>query len=429
MSFSVIHGWRVMRARLRHSRVLHPQTREDRNELYFYLNTGMFGFATGGIMAFLPVFLARLGASSSALGWLNAAPALLAVVLLIPGAMVAERSTDQVRVRVRSAFLIKVTYLLCGLVPFFVPPERYDLLPAILIVIWLLKSFPDSVALPAWTSVMARGFSPRRRARVNAVRWAIMSLASAIGSVLFGQVLERIAFPVNYQVVFLLSFALSVFDPIFFSKVQVDPSTIPQLQERSTPWSRLAEYVRPAFSYRPFVRYLLATGPYRIALQMGAPLFSLFWVNELAATDGLLGFRGMLGSLALVVGYVIWGQMAGRWGHRRVLFVGAVGVAAYVLMTALSPSPWWLLPAAVLWGVSVPGVDLGLFDLMLGACPEERQPLFGAVWSMVASLAMFAGPLIGAWLGAAMGLAPGLMVVAALQLVTTAPFVVLPRDG
>ncbi len=108
--------------------------------------------------------------------------------------------------------------------------------------------------------------------------------------------------------------------------------------------------------------------------------------------------------------------------------MGAVGVAAYVLMTALSPSPWWLLPAAVLWGVSAPGVDLGLFDLMLGACPDERQPLFGAVWNMVASLAMFVGPLIGAWLDAALGLAPALMVVAALQLVTTAPFVVLPRD-
>ena len=429
MSFSLVHGWRVMRARLEHSRILHPQTREDRNEVLFYLNTGMFGFATGGIMAFLPVFLARLGASSAALGWLNAAPALLALVLLIPGAMVAERSTDQVRVRVRSAFLIKGSYLLCGLALFFVPRERYDLLPTILIVIWLLKSFPDSVALPAWTSVMARGFSPRRRARVNGVRWAIMSLASAVGSVVFGQVLERIAFPLNYQVVFLLSFALSIFDPIFFSGVEVDPTAVPQLQARSTPWSRLAEYVRPAFAHRPFVTYLLATGPYRIALQMGAPLFSLFWVNELHAADGLLGFRGMLGSLALVVGYVMWGQLAGRWGHRRVLFVGAVGVAAYVLLTSLSPSALWLLPAAVLWGIAVPGVDLGLFDLLLGSCPEERQPLFGAVWSMVASLAMFVGPLIGAWLGARLGLAPGLMLVAGLQLVTTVPFAALPRDG
>jgi len=165
MSISLIHGWSMMRARLQHSRILHPKTREDRNEVLFYLNTGVFGFATGGIMAFLPVFLARLGASSTMLGWLNAAPAL------------------------------------------------------------------------------------------------------------------------------------------------------------------------------------------------------------------------------------------------------------------------WLLPAAVVWGITAPGVDLGLFDLMLASCAEERLPLFGAVWSMVASLAMFVGPLIGARLGEGLGLTTALMVVAGLQVLATAPFAALPNEG
>lgn len=429
MSISLIHSWSMMRARLQHSRILHPKTREDRNEVLFYLNTGMFGFATGGIMAFLPVFLARLGASSTMLGWFNAAPALMAMVFLIPGAMVAERSTDQVRVRVRSAYLIKAVYLLCAFAPFVVSPERYDLLPPILIAIWLLKAFPEAVALPAWTSVMARGFSPRRRARVNGVRWAIMSLTSALSSAMFGQILEHIAFPLNYQVVFFLSFVLSIFDPIFFRKVEVDPTTVPSVETRLSLWLRLVEYVRPALHHRPFVTYLLATGFYRVTLFMGAPLFSLFWVNELRAPDGLLGFRGTLGSLALVVGYVVWGHVAGRWGHRRVLYAGAWGLAAYVLLTALSPSALWLLPAAVIWGITAPGVDLGLFDLMLASCPEERQPLFGAVWSMVASLAMFVGPLIGARLGEGLGLATALMVVAGLQVLATVPFVALPNEG
>jgi len=429
MSVSFVHGWRLLNARVRHSRLLHPQTRDDRNEVLFYLNTGMFGFATGGIMAFLPVFLARLGASSTILGWFNAAPALFATALLIPGAMIAERSTDQVRVRVRSAYLIKMVYLLVALIPFAVPPERYHLLPPILVAVWLLKAFPEAVALPAWTSVMARGFSPRRRARVNGARWAIMSLASAVGSAVFGQLLEHISFPLNYQIVFLISFALSMLDPYIFGKVEVDPTAIPQMVVQESLWARLREYVRPALSYRPFVRYLLATSSYRITLFLGAPLFSLFWVNELQASDGLLGFRATLGSSALVIGYVVWGQVAGRWGHRRVLFAGAWGLAVYVLLTAISPSAVWLLPAAVLWGLAAPGIDLGLFDLMLASCPDERQPLFGAVWSMAANLAMFVGPLIGARLGDAAGLGKALMVVAALQVVATAPFLALPREG
>jgi MFS family permease len=428
-SVSLVHAWRLLRARARHSRLLHPQTRDDRNEVLFYLNTGMFGFATGGIMAFLPVFLARLGASSTLLGWFNAAPALIATVLLIPGAMIAERSTDQVQVRVRSAYLIKVVYLLVAVIPFAVPPDNYYLLPPILVAVWLLKAFPEAVALPAWTSVMARGFSPRRRARVNGARWAIMSLASAVGSAVFGQLLERIAFPLNYQIVFLISFALSIADPLIFSKVKVDPTAVPQMTAQPYLWARLMEYVRPALSYRPFVRYLLATGLYRITLFLGAPLFSLFWVNELQASDGLLGFRATLGSSALMIGYVVWGHVASRWGHRRVLFVGAWGLACYVLVTALSPSALWLLPAAVLWGLSAPGIDLGLFDLMLASCPDERQPLFGAVWSIAANLAMFVGPLLGARLGDWLGMGTALMVVAGVQVLSTAPFLALPREG
>ncbi len=429
MSVSLAYVWRLVGSRLAHSRLLHPKTREDRNEILFYLNTGMFGFAAGGIMAFLPVFLARLGASSTVLGWFNAAPALLATGLLIPGAMIAERSTDQVRVRVRSAYLIRVVYLLVALVPFAVSPDHYHLLAPILVGVWLLKAFPEAVALPAWTSVMARGFSPRRRARVNGARWAIMSLTGALGSALFGQLLERITFPLNYQIVFLISFALSMLDPLIFSRVEVEPTPIPRLESNSSPWLRLVQYVRPALSYRPFVKYLLATSLYRVTLFLGAPLFSLFWVNNLHASDGLLGFRATLGSLALVVGYVTWGHLAGRWGHRRVLFAGAWGLASYVLMTGLSPSAIWLLPAALVWGLSAPGIDIALFDLMLASCPDERQPLFGAVWSMAANLAMFVGPLIGARLGDGLGLGTALIVVAGLQVLATVPFLALPSEG
>ena len=49
----------------RQSPMLNPSTQEDRNARLLYLNTAMVGVATGGIAAFLPVFLARLGASTA----------------------------------------------------------------------------------------------------------------------------------------------------------------------------------------------------------------------------------------------------------------------------------------------------------------------------------------------------------------------------
>ena len=99
------------------SPLVHPRTQEERNARLLLLNTSMIGVTSGGIVAFMPVFLARLGASSSLMGWLSSAPALLAVFLRIPGAVVAEHYANQVRVRSRVSGFVYLAYLLCGLMP------------------------------------------------------------------------------------------------------------------------------------------------------------------------------------------------------------------------------------------------------------------------------------------------------------------------
>ena len=60
-----------------------------------FLNTAMVGVAAGGIMAFMPVFIA-LGASSTMVAGFTSAPARSCRVP-DSGAIIAERQTDQVR--------------------------------------------------------------------------------------------------------------------------------------------------------------------------------------------------------------------------------------------------------------------------------------------------------------------------------------------
>ncbi len=413
------------------SSVVNPSTQEDRNARLLYLNTAMVGVATGGIAAFLPVFLARLGASPALMGWLNSAPSLLLVFLLIPGAVIAERHADQVAVRVRYARILRSAYLVCALAPFVVPAAY---LPVALLVIWTLTVVPEAVAQPSWTAVLANAVSPRRRATVNSVRWALLAVVSAAASAFFGWLLDYVAFPYNYQAVFFLSWAFSWADPYFFSFIRIPPIAVARAEvaadfsRRRSLWRRFRDHMRPVLGCRPFWVFLAATLPYRLALNLPSPLFSLFWVNELEAPDTLIGLRGTVGHGVLVAGYLVWGRLANRIGHRAVLMGSAGILALYPVATALSPSAAWLLPAAAIWGFAVAGVDIGLFDLMLAACPGERQPLFAAVWTMAARAAMFVGPLIGAALSEATSLGTALLVGGVAQGVTILFFLVLPRD-
>lgn len=412
-----------------------PRNQDERNVRCFYLNTAIIGVPFGGITSFIAVFLARLGASSALMGWLTSAPALLAAIVYLPGAAIAERFSDQVGVRVTCARLVRLSFLACALLPFVVPEEASGTLAVLLVVLWTVRAVFDAVAIPAWSSVLARAIPPEGRARVNSTRWALLAIVSAVSSAFFGWLLDQVAFPLNYQIVFAISFAVGWLDPMVFRRIVVPLIEVAPRSPRADGLmatlhgipARLAEYLRPIAYERRFLLFVAATTVYRVALAMPSPLFSLFWVNELYASDGLIGLRGTVGNAALVVGYMIWGRLANRIGHRQVLLLAAGGLAFYPAVTALSQSAAWIPPAAAIWGLTVAGLDVGLFDLMLLACPDHRNQRFVAVSNMVANLAMFIGPLLGVALSDATSLATALLVIAALQIVTMAPFLFLPR--
>ena len=156
-------------------------------------------------------------------------------------------------------------------------------------------------------------------------------------------------------------------------------------------------------------------------------MFTLLWVRELQASDGLIGLRGTVGSLALMLGYFYWGRRANRIGHRRVLWIGAIGLGAYVVISALLPSAGWIVPVAVLWGVTASGVDVGIFDLMLDACPQGQATRFASVAQAFANLAVFLGPLLGVALAGATSIRTAILVAGILQVASTAAFLLLPK--
>ena len=422
---SVSRGLRRAYRNITTSALLQPRTQEERNARLLCVSTALIGVPSGGIVAFLPVFLARLGADSTLLGWLSSAPALIAMLSLLPGAMIAERHSDQVRVRVVCARLVRAAYLLCGIAPFILSTR---LLPLALVGLWAIKTLPEAAGIPAWTAVMSQAISPQRRAQLNGTRWALLSLVSALSSAGFGLLLDRITFPLNYQVVFLISFVLGGLDPMAFARIKVPPLERTEASLSRNLLQRLVAYFGPIIHHKPFLVLMVATVLYRIALNLPAPLFSLFWVNDLRAPDTLIGLRGTVGFSALVVGYTYWGRSANRMGHRKVLIISALGLAFYPVLTALSPTSVWLLPAAVIWGLTASGIDVGLFDLMLAIMPTKRQPLFAAVYSIMGNAAAFVGPLLGALLAMNTSVANALLIAGVAQLATTIPFLLLPRD-
>ncbi len=80
---------------------------------------------------------------------------------------------------------------------------------------------------------------------------------------------------------------------------------------------------------------------------MSIPLFSLYWVNELGASDGWMGLRSTAGYAALVIGYLVWGKIAGRIKHRRVLLISVLLYGLYQISTAMTCAHGGITPTTM----------------------------------------------------------------------------------
>ncbi len=415
-------------ARVRLQRTLFghaAETLEDRNYRNLLISGAWFGPAEGGVFQFLAVFVARLGASPTIVSMLTAGPALVNIFVGIPGGAYAERRADQVRLVVWAGFFARLSYLLIALLPFFLPPDKIAIG---IVILWSLTAIPNAAHVPAWTSMMQRAVSAKRRPKLNGTRWGLMSLISGISLTIYGFMLDRMAFPIGYQIIFMISFLAALMNLYYFSKVVIPPfvSGREAGQGQGSIFAEIPELFRSYVSTPRFVRFLIASGAFRLALAMPVGLFSIYWVNDLQATDGWIGLRGTVGAFALVIGYFFWGRTANRIGHRRMLLICGVGQACYPVLTALAPNEYWLLPAAFVSGITAGGIDLGLFDMLLAACPEGRQPTFAAGSAVFTSMAVTVGPLLGAAMAQSASTRTALFIIGGLQAIATLGFLLLP---
>jgi MFS family permease len=400
-------------------------TLEERNARNLILSGPWLGFLDGGIMTYLGVWLVRMGATPALMGLLASAPQLVTMIVLLPAGAFAERQRDLIKVGNRAAVVHRAGFVLMALLPLLLAPTQ---ITPVAIGLWAVLAIPSAIYLPILLSIVQKAVSPKMLPRVNANRWALYSLVGALAIPAIGAMIDHTPFPVGFQIAFVISFVGTLPNLYFFGRLVIPPSEVqqPPADVVRPLKTRLREFAGPFVASPSFVRFNLATALYRVALSMPAGLFSIYWVDYLGASNTWVGIRGSVAYIALVFGYWGWAKVTNRIGHRALLFCSAL-VGFYSIMTALSPSVEWLIPAAIVWGIFVSAIDIGIVDMMLLSCPEGRAPTFIAVANVLGSAENMVGPLIGAALAQVIGVPAALLVSGVLQLLSAGIFFLLPN--
>ncbi len=368
---------------------------------------------------FLPVFLTRLGASNFQVGLLTSMPAITGLFLALLVGRFLQTRRQIVHWFSFARFLVLSCYALTGLVTFIVPQEH--VVTAVLLI-WATATLPQLIVNVAFSVVMNAVAGPRRRYDLMSRRWSLLGLMTAMTVASAGFVLDRLDFPINYQVVFIALSLGGLISLYYSSHIELPDAAIPKMLEGQSTRDRVAAYVHLVSQERPFVSFVSKRFVYFAGSLLATPLFPLYYVREVNASDAWIGIINTAGTAVLMVAYVIWSQVSRTRGARFVLLSSTLGMSVYPILTSLTTSVELITVYAALAGILQAGIDLVFFDELMRTVPPAYSATFVSLAQSTQYAVTVAAPIAGTVLADQIGLGGALIVSGVIRLVAFALF-------
>ncbi|MGQ9585724.1 MAG: MFS transporter [Anaerolineae bacterium] len=400
--------------------------RHAANERNLYLETLWFGVLSGITATFLEVFAVRLGATPFQVGLLSSLPALVNVLVPVPAARLLERQTGRIPLILQSVVWQRLAYFLLALVPFLGPRLQIGTL----VLLAGLATIPAAVLNLGITVLIGDMASPRDRALVVSRRYVILAGTTTLISLLGGWWLDLVVFPLNYQILFGAGALASLLSIRSLRRINLPYSPPPAMEPHRSPrhvdlrraWKRLA-------SQRGFLRFCGSAFFYHWGLYLPSPLYAIYRVRNLGANDRWIGLIVMVHTATSILGYLMAGRYARRWGDTRLLLISSAGLALFPILTGLSTSLPPLLFIAVIGGIFGSGLSLALFNVSLALAPEGQRATYVALYTMLVNVAAFLAPLVGSALAETAGIRETFYLSGALRLLGVGAFLLAFSGG
>ncbi|MBN2047379.1 MAG: MFS transporter [Anaerolineaceae bacterium] len=393
--------------------------KDDRNA--FYLVVEMF-WATflSAATAFNAAYALRLHASDTEVSYLTSIPALLAVAISIPAGQILQRSSRKKAMIMSALSIHRAGYLLIALVPWL----HFDNVSGgtMIVILLILFSAPAQFFNVGFMPLQAEVIAPERRAAVISMRNQIFHAARSVSVFLFGLWLDAVVFPLNYQLMFIVTFALSILSIVYLLKIEMpEKSEVAELPERAKLKDKLRfrknlqTMIADLRGQPQFLRFSVNTLLMDVGLWAITPLFTIFYVNELNASDSWLGIFNSVNSVTNIIGFSFWGKLLKRWGERKSLRITALMRPIFPLAVALSKNLMVTMITSGVMGAAMAGLTLSHYSILLKATPPESRERYSALYTTIQNISVFFSPLLGVAVSNLVGIPTTLMIFAGVR--------------
>lgn len=379
------------------------------NFFHLVAEIAWFGLALAALSRFMSMYAIRLGATPFELSMITAVPGLAMLLATSLAGWWRAKFTHTMDAVWLPAFGFRMLFFLPVFAPFFPPHLQVEWLIASIAI----PAIPQGIVGVIFLVMMRESVETRIWNRLNGYRVLAMNIGIAIGSLAFGYLLKTIAFPTNYQVMFLIAFGLTIISLLHVLRIRalrpasgelaLTPAPMPK------PTTRL--WTLPSFQTAAFVT--LAAHVAFMSINSLLPLY----VERMGADEGFLAVSGLVELMAGALVSLFADRIITRIGVRpfTTLAVTLLALAAFAMVAA--PTLHFTLLASVLTGAGWSMTIIGALGFFYERVPQEHLQGGTTAYQQVVAVAQFAGPMIGAMLASSsLSLALVLVIGGALRL-------------
>ncbi|NJO40417.1 MAG: MFS transporter [Cyanobacteria bacterium CRU_2_1] len=367
----------------------------------------IFSNITAGVL--LTNFLIDLGATPTEIGVLASVPMLANLVQPI-GAHLSEKTTSR---HLFCGWIYGVSrsmWLILAVVLFLLDrnPVNQHTLVIITLSVASFSGVLGAFGSAPWLSWMAALVPSRLRGRYFGFRNSAANLTNLISIPLMGWAISHWLGGAiqGYGLMLILGIAaglISLTCQNFITDInpQEQRSSLSLTPHPSSPHPPIPS--SSLWQHSNFLMFLLYFTLWMFAVNLSAPFFNLYLLDDLKLDISLVTLYNSLSPAANLLMLVLWGKLADRFGNRAILLSVGVGVAITPmlwLITGMNPvSVWlWLPLLHLLGGGTWAAIDLCSTNLQIGIVPTQKQSTYFGIVAATGGVSSAVGTLAGGFL-------------------------------
>lgn len=387
---------------------------------HLYYDIAWFGVLSGSVINFMSIYATRIGATGLQIGLIGAMSAVVNLFLAIPaGRWLSKRNTN------RAIFWSSVFYRI-GFILFIFLPWLFNNNGQVIamILITFFMAIPLTPLGVGFNALFAEAVPDRFRAHVAGTRNIMLAITFILTSLVSGYILNNVAFPLGYQIVFgigAFGAAMSSYHLYFVRPVRDETPAVQSapepvsIQQADSPRG-ISSILRLDILSTPFKKVLLALLAFHFAHNLTTPIYPLYNVRVLDLNDNHIGIGQALYYLTMLIGSTQLRNIVHRLGHKKVTGLGVIGMSLYPLLLAFTHEVWQFYAIALLGGFTWAWTNGAYANYMLERIPPDDRPSHLAWYTIILNIAILGGSLGGSAIATGIGLFSALILFAVLRI-------------